>query len=164
MLLNCGVGEDSWESLGLQGDQISQRWRKSTLNIHWKDWSWNSNTLATWCEEPSHWKRPWCWERLRAGEGDNRGWDGWMASLTRWTGVWANSGGYWRTGKPGMLQSMGSQSWTQLSEWTTNDYKQWQNALKKRYLGSLYGGGRWKGRERRSRTFKLKSERWRKPC
>ena len=50
MLLNCGVGEDSWESLGLQGDQTSQFWRKSVLNIHWKDWcwSWNSNTLDTW--------------------------------------------------------------------------------------------------------------------
>ena len=74
MLLNCGVGKDSWESLGLQGDQTSQSYR----NIHWKDWcwSWNSNTLATWCEELTHWKRLWCWERLRAGgEGDNRGWD-----------------------------------------------------------------------------------------
>ena len=51
-------------------------------------WSWNSNTLATWCEELTHWKRPWCWERLRAGgEGDNRGWDGWMASPTQWTWV-----------------------------------------------------------------------------
>ena len=59
-------------------DQTSQFWRKLTLNIHWKDWcwSWNSNTLATWCEEPTHWKRPWCWERLKAqGEGGNRGWD-----------------------------------------------------------------------------------------
>ena len=49
------------------------------LNIHWKDWcwSWNSNTLATWCEELTHWKRPWCWETLKAGgEGDDRGWDG----------------------------------------------------------------------------------------
>ena len=56
-------------------------------------WSWNSNTLATWCEELTHWKRPWCWERLRAGgEGDNRGWDGWMASSTRWTWVWVDSG------------------------------------------------------------------------
>ena len=53
MLLNCGVGEDSWESLGLQGDQTSQSWRKSVLNIHWKDWdwSWRSNPLATWWEE-----------------------------------------------------------------------------------------------------------------
>ena len=52
----------------------------------------NSNTLATWCEELTSWKRPWCWERLKAGgEGDNKGWDGWMASLTRWTWVWASS-------------------------------------------------------------------------
>ena len=62
------------------------------------------------CEELTHWKRPWCWERLKAGrEGDNRGWDGWMASLTQWTWVWASSGSWWRTEKPGMLQSMGSQ-------------------------------------------------------
>ena len=74
MLLNCGVGEDSWESFGLQGDQTSQSYRKSTLNILWKDWCWSSNTLATWCKEPICWKRPWCWERLKAGgEGDYRG-------------------------------------------------------------------------------------------
>ena len=75
MLLNCGVGEDSWESLGLQGDQTSQSQRKSVLNIHWKDWcwSWSSNTLATWCKKLTHWKRPWCWGRLKAGgEGDER--------------------------------------------------------------------------------------------
>ena len=62
---------------------------KSTLNIHWKDccWSWSSNTLATWCEEPTHWKRPWCWERLKAREGSNRGWVGWVVSLTQWTWV-----------------------------------------------------------------------------
>ena len=56
----CGVGEDSWESLGLQGDQTSQSYRKSTLNIHWQDWcwSWNSNTLAILCQELTHWKRP----------------------------------------------------------------------------------------------------------
>ena len=58
----------------------------------------------------NYWKRPWCWERLRArGEGDDRGWDGWMASLTQQTWVWASSGRWWRTGKPGMLQSMGMQ-------------------------------------------------------
>ena len=52
------------------------------LNIHWKDWCWSSNTLTTWCKDLTHWKRPWCWERLRAeGEGSNRGWDGWIASL-----------------------------------------------------------------------------------
>ena len=56
----------------------------------------NSSTLATWCEEPTHLKRPWCWERLKAGgEGNNRGWDGWMASLTQWTWVWMNSGELW---------------------------------------------------------------------
>ena len=68
---------------------------KSALNIHWKDWcwSWNFNTLATWCEELTHLKRPWCWERLKVGgEGDDKGWDGWMASLTQWTWVWINSG------------------------------------------------------------------------
>ena len=63
---------------------------KSTLNIYCKDWcwSWNANILATWCEEPTHWKRPQCWERLRArGEGEDRGWDGSMASLIQWTWV-----------------------------------------------------------------------------
>ena len=70
----------------------------------------NSNTLATSCEELTYWKRPWCWERLRAGgEGDNRGWDGWMASPTRWTGVWVNSRHWWWTGRPGVLRFMGSQ-------------------------------------------------------
>ena len=68
----------------------------------------SSNTLATWWEELTHWKRPWCWERLKAGgEGDDRGWDGWMASPTRWTCVWASSGSWWWTGNPGMPQSMG---------------------------------------------------------
>ena len=95
MLLKCGIRKDSWESLGLQGDTTSPSWRKSVLNIHWKDWcwSWNSNTLATSWEDLTHWKRLWCWEGLGArGEGDDRGWDGWMASLTRWTWVWVNSG------------------------------------------------------------------------
>ena len=109
--LNGGV-EDSSESLGLQGDPTSPSYRKSVLNIHRKDWrwSWNSNTLATWCEELTHLKRPWCWERLKVGgEGDDRGWDGWMASLTQRTWVWVNSGSWWWTGKPGVLQSMGPQ-------------------------------------------------------
>ena len=68
---------------------------------------WSFNTLATWCEEPTRWKRPWCWERLKAGEGDDRGWDGWMASLIQWTWIWTNSGRLWRTGKSGVLQSSG---------------------------------------------------------
>ena len=91
----------------------------------WKDWcwSWNSNTLSIWCEELTHQKRPWCWERVKAGgEGDDRGWGGWMASLTRWTGVWASSRSWWWTGKPGMLQSMVSQrvrhNWATELGWT----------------------------------------------
>ena len=112
MLLNCGVGEDFWESLGLQGDPTSPSWRRSFLSVHWKDWCWiwNSNTLATWCKELTDLKRPWCRERLRAGgEGDDRGWDGWMASPTQWTWVWVDSGSWWWTGRPGMLRFMGSQ-------------------------------------------------------
>ena len=110
--LECGVGEDSWESLGLQGDPASPSYRRLALGVHWKDWcwSWISSTLATWWEEVTHWKRPWCWEGLRAGgEGDDRGWDGWMASLTRWAWVWVNTERWWWTGRPGMLRFMGSQ-------------------------------------------------------
>ena len=75
--------------------------------MHWKDWCWcwNCNTLATWCEELTHWKRPWCWERLKVGgEVDDRGWDVWMASLTRWTWIWVSSRSWWWTGRPGVLQ------------------------------------------------------------
>ena len=94
----------------------------------WKDWcwSWSSNTLATWYEELTHWKRPWRWERLKAGEGDDRGWDGWMASPTWWTWVWASSGSWWWTGKPGALQSMGLQrvnsDWATELNWHTTLY------------------------------------------
>ena len=85
---------------------------KPVLDVHWKDWcwSWNSNTLATWCKELTYWKRPWCWERLKTGgEEVNRGWGGWMASLTQWTWVWVNSGSWWWTGRPGVLWFMGLQ-------------------------------------------------------
>ena len=111
---------------GLQEDPTSPSWRRSVLSVLWKDWywSWNSNTLATWWEELTHLKRPWSWERLKVGEGDDRGWDGWMASLTQWTGVWADSGSWWWTGRPGVLQYMGSQrvghDWaTELSKYST---------------------------------------------
>ena len=80
--------------------------------VHWKDWcwSWNSNAFATWCKELALLRRPWCWERLRAeGEGDKRGWNGWMASPTQWTWVWVNSRSWWWTGRPGMPWFMGSQ-------------------------------------------------------
>ena len=132
MLLNCGVGEDSWESRGLQGDPTSPFWRRSVLGVLWKEWcqSWNSNILATSCEELTHWKRPWCWEGLGAGgEGDDRRWDGWMASLTRWTWVWVNSGSWWWTGRPGVLRCMESQrvghDWmTELTE--LNSFPRWR--------------------------------------
>ena len=125
MFLNCGVGGDCWESLGLQGDPISPSLRRSVLGVHWRDWcwSWNSNTLATWCDKLTHWKRPWCWERLRAGrEGEDRGWDGWMASSTRWIWDWVDSGSWWWTGRPGVLRFMGSQrvrhDWATELNWT----------------------------------------------
>ena len=97
MLLNCRVREDSWESLGPQGDPTSPSLRKSVLGIHWKDWcwSWNSKILSSWCKELTYLKRPWCWERLKAGgEGDDRELDGQMAALTQWTWVWVNSGNW----------------------------------------------------------------------
>ena len=67
--------------------------KASVLNIFWKDWcwSWNFNTLVTWWEELTHLKRPWCWEILKEGVGDEGGWDGWMASSTQWTWVWVSS-------------------------------------------------------------------------
>ena len=86
--------------------------KEISLGFLWKEWcwSWNSSTLATSCEELSHWKRLWCWWGLGAGgEGDDRGWDGWMVSPTWWTWVWVNSRSWWWTGRPGMLRSMGSQ-------------------------------------------------------
>ena len=79
--------------------------------------------MATSCKELTHWKRPWCWEGLGAGgEGDDRGWDGWMASPTRWAWVWVNSGSWWSTGRLGVLRFMGSQrvghDWATELNWT----------------------------------------------
>ena len=84
-------------------------------------WSWSSNTLATWCEELTHWKRPWCWKRLKAGgEGDDRGWDGYRGWHHRLDGHgFEPTRRQWRTGKPGMLQSMGSQRVRH--DWATED-------------------------------------------
>ena len=110
MLLNCVVGEDFWVPWTARKSnqsilkEISPEYSLEGLMLKLK-----LNTLATWCEELTHWKRPWCWERLKAGgEGDNRGWDGWMASPTQWTWAWVSSGSWWWTGKPGVLQSMES--------------------------------------------------------
>ena len=113
MLLNCGVGEHSWESLEIQpvhpkGDQswvfIGRTDVEAEIWILWPP------DAKSWCEELTYWKIPWRWERLRAGgEGNDREWDGWMASLTQWTWVWVDSGSWWWTGRPGVLWFMGSQ-------------------------------------------------------
>ena len=103
----------------------------------------SSSTLVTWCKEPTHWKRLWCWEGLRAGgKGDDRGWDAWMASLTRWTWVWMNSGSWWWTGRPGVLWFMGLQR-------VGHD---WASELTARYYHSRgwRNGGSW--RESHSRA------------
>ena len=110
--------------MSTQWDGILLKAKKSTLIVHWKDWcwSWNSSTLATWCKELTHLKRPWYWERLKAGgEGDNWGWDSWMASPTRWTWVWVSYGQgscpmdkeAWRAAVHGVAKS---ETW--LSDWT----------------------------------------------
>ena len=83
----------------------------------WFSWA---NTLVTWCKEPTHWKRPWCWERLKAGgEADNRGKDGWMASPTGWTWVWASSGSWWRQGNLASCSPWLAESDT--TEWLNNN-------------------------------------------
>ena len=99
--------------------------KEHSLSVHWKDWcwSWNFSILATWCEELTHLKRPWCWEKLKAGrEGDNREWDDWMASPTQWRWVWVNSGSWQWTGRPGVLHSLWSQrighDWMTELNWT----------------------------------------------
>ena len=85
--------------------------------------------FATSRKELTHWKRPWCWEGLgTGGEGDDRGWDGWMASLTWWSWVWVNSRSWWWTGRPGMLRFMGSQrvghDWATELNWGGSSGKQ----------------------------------------
>ena len=95
---------------------------------HYRAPSWNSSTLATWCEELTHLKRSWCWERLKAeGEGDDRVWDGWMALPTQWTWVWVSSGSWWWTRRPGVLQSMGLQrvghDWETELNWILLNFK-----------------------------------------
>ena len=105
--LDCGVGVPWTARRSNQSILKEISPRCSLEGLHW---SWNSNTLATWCEELTHWKRPWCWEGLGATEeGDDRGWDDWMALPTQWKWVWVDSGSWWWTGRPGVLLFMGLQ-------------------------------------------------------
>ena len=112
MPLNCGVGEDS------RIPRTARRSNQSILKEISPEYSLEGLMLKLKLQYFGHlmrradyMKRPWCWERLRAGgEGDDRGWDGWMTSLTQWTWVWVNSRSWWWTGRPDMLQYMGSQT------------------------------------------------------
>ena len=117
MLSNCSAEEDSWECLGLQGDPTTQSWRKSALNI--QPFHFIGRTAAE-AEAPILWPpdaKTWLIRKdpdaekdwRREEKGTDRGGDGWMASLTQWTSVWVNSRSWWWTGRPGVLQSMGSQ-------------------------------------------------------
>ena len=134
MFLNHGVGEDSWESLGLQGDlkgvlnEISPEYSLEGLMLKLK-----LQCFGHLMQRTDSLEKPWCWERLKAGkESDDRGWDGWKASVTQWTWAWVHhltqrtsSGSWWRTEKTGVLQSMRLQNdrhywateliWTDLS-------------------------------------------------
>ena len=146
MLLKYGIGEDSWESLGQQRyNQYILKEISPEYSLEGLMWSWNSSVLAIWWEELTHWKRPWCWERLREGrEGDHRGRDGWMASPTQWTWVWSISRRWWKTGKPGLLQSMGlqrvGQNWAteqQQTQWV-QDSDPWSYRLTSCCLAHLW--------------------------
>ena len=108
-------GDQSWVFTGRTDAEA-----ETAILYNTSCWSWNCNTS---CEELTHWKRPWCWEELGSGgEGDDRGWDVWMASPTQCTWVWVNSGSWWWTERPGMLQFMGLQrvrhNWATELNWT----------------------------------------------
>ena len=121
MLLNCGVGEDSWESLGLHGP-VHAKGDQFWVFLEGLMLKLKLQYFGHLMRELTHWKRPWCWERLRARGGHDRRWDGWMVSRTQWTWVWVDSGSWWWTGRPGMLQFMGLQrvghNWVTELNWT----------------------------------------------
>ena len=135
MLLNCGSGGDSWESLGLQRDQTSSSWRKSVLNIHWKEWcwSWSSNTLATLCKELTHWKDPdvgkdWRQEEKGTTEDEMVGWHHWLDGheFEQALGVGDGQGSLVRCG-PWVTKSR-----TRLREWNElRPWRQWETNCKR---------------------------------
>ena len=164
MLLNCGVGKDSWESLG---QQVNPKGNQPWIFIGRTD----AEALILWTPDArspdaTHRKRPGWWEKLRTGgEGGDRAWDGWMTSWTQWTWVWANSRRWWRTGKPGMLQSMGLPRVRQ--DWLT---EQEQNKRQSLILNlQIYLRSPWSGvlayscTRRRSLTESQRAWTWGKP-
>ena len=150
MLLNCGVGEDS-----RRVPWTASRSNQSILKEISPGCSLEGMMLKLKLQYFGHlmWRvdsleRPWCWEGLGAGgEGDNRGRDGWMASPTRWTWLWVNSGSWWWTGRPGMLRFMGSQrvghNWATKLNWTeTSETSIWKHCsflLSQFYFPSKWG-------------------------
>ena len=136
LLISALGGEiDQWVPRSFEHLMVFLRHYKEIQPVHSKgDQPWGffgsndakAETPILWpphAKKRTHWKRLWCWEGLGAGEeGDDRGWDGWMASLTRWTRVWVNSESWWWTGRPGMLRFMGSQrvghDWATELNWT----------------------------------------------
>ena len=126
MLLNCGVGEDPSPLDCKEIQPLHPKGDQSWVSLEGLMLKLKLQHFGQLCEELTHLKRPWCWEVLRAGgEGDDRGWDGWMASPTQWTWVWVNSRSWWWTGRPGILQFMGSQrvrhDWATELNWTPEE-------------------------------------------
>ena len=148
----AAVNEPSAQRTALPATRVGFRpWPKSaaappTKHQATQTSGWRNNLVPYHCghlmRRLTHWKRPWCWERLRAGgEGGSRGWDGCMASPTQRTWVWANSRRWWGTGKPGVLQSMGSQRVGH--DWVTEQQPQWcyTQLLFSSYWASGYSWG-----------------------
>ena len=137
MLSNCG--EDTWESLGQQGDQITPKGNQSWILFGRTDAEAPILCLPEANSPFPHWKRPWCWKRWKAeGEEGNRRWDGWIASPIQWTWTWENFGRWWRTRRPGVLQSMEvTKNQKQLSNWTTTTTTTTQAWIFRSYFQNL---------------------------
>ena len=130
MLLNCGAGEDSWESLGLKGDQTSQSLKEINpkYSLEGLMLKLKLQYFGHLMQRADSLEKTLMLRRLMAGgEGEDRGWDGWVASPTQWTWVWVNSGSWWWTGMPGVLWSIWSQrvghDWATELNWINVSYE-----------------------------------------